>query len=243
MAVLTLPGADAVLAAQAAALPQPDQVCGPVSARSALHAVLEGDEVPGLTALARASGTAIWPHDDPAGRPPGALLDRTGWEALPAAPDAGSSGTDAAGLTRGVATATDGRVVVVPASGVGADGPAVTHLLVALARAAAPVGVVANVRTGVLDPGAGWDVGHFVALWAVDPEAPDGPQVAVADTYPELGAPGAPPGCRWVPAARLAAAVADPPGRGLLLLARPADEGLVTALVEEAGLAVAPWST
>ena len=240
MAVLTLPGADAVLAAQAAALPQPDQVCGPVSARSALHAVLDGDEVPGLVALARASGTAIWPHDDPAGRPPGAPLDRTGWEALPAAPDAGSSGTDAAGLARGVATATDGRVVVVPASGVGADGAAVTYLLVALARAAAPVGVVANVRTGVLDPGAGWDVGHFVALWAVDP---DGPRVAVADTYPELGAPGAPPGCRWVPAARLAAAVADPPGRGLLLLARAVDEGVVANLVAAAGLAVTPWST
>lgn len=228
MAVLTLPGAEAVLAAQVAALPQPDQLCGPFSARAALHAVLDPLDVPSLVEVATAAGTSIWPHDVAAHRPAGGAFHRTGWDVLPTAPDPGSSGTHAAGLARGVVAATGGAVAVVPVSGVGAAVDRLVALLVALAAAAVPVGVVANVATAALDPGTDWDVGHFVVLWALDAE---GARVAVADTYPELGAPGEPPGCRWVPLARLAAAISAPPGRGLLLLAPVDREAEVAALV------------
>ncbi|WP_343899549.1 DUF6885 family protein, partial [Nocardioides aquaticus] len=58
-----LPGADRVLAAHPAQLPQPDQLCGPFAARSALHALLDGTDVADLGDLALAAGTRVWPHD------------------------------------------------------------------------------------------------------------------------------------------------------------------------------------
>lgn len=246
MAVLTFPGAEAVLAAQAATLAQPDQLCGPFVAHAALHAVLDPTEVPTLLDLAVASGSAIWPHDVPAWRPAGAQSNPVGWDRLPAAMDPEESGTDAAGLADGIAGTTDASVAVVPVAGRGADADALSDLLVAIATAGMATGVVANVRTGALDPGPNGhdrDVGHFVALWAVDLSGPDGARVAVADTYRELGAPGEPVGCRWVPVARLADAMGAAPGRGLLLLVRAEDEATVAGLVTTAGLEPTLWST
>ncbi len=240
MAVLSLPGAGAVLAAQAAALPQPDQLCGPFAARAALHAVLDPSEVPSLEVLARAAGTSVWPEEVAGHRPRGATPHRTGWDDLPVAADPGASGTDAVGLARGVVAATEGAVTVVPVAGTGATAEALMALLAGIAGADVAVGVVANARTGILDPASGWDVGHFVVLWALDPDAG---RVAVADTYPELGAPDEPPGCRWVPLADLAAAVGAPPGRGLLLVLHPDGEAAVRALVAGIGLATTIWST
>ena len=236
-AVRRFRGADAVLAAQAARLPQPDQLCGPFTAAAALHAVLA--EPPGTVELALLAGTAIWPHDVADWRPDGAPLDRTGWDRLPEAAAIDDSGTDGAGLLGAIGPATGGRVVAVPASGPGWTSDALAALLDGLLGATYPVGVVANVRTGPLaapGTGAGWDVGHFVVVWGVA----EG-HVAVADTYRELGDPDGPPGCRLVPLDALAAGLAAPPGRGLLLLVTPADAPATETLVRGAGLAVAPW--
>lgn len=243
MAVLTFPGANAVLAAQAATLPQPDQLCGPFAAHAALHAVLEPADVPAMVRIAAASGTAIWPHDVATDRPAGAPRDRTGWDGLPTAPEPGASGTDATGLADGVAATTGGAVAVVPVSGLGADTESLSTLLVSIPEPKVPVGVLANLRTGALDPDADWDVGHFVALWAVDAAAPGDRRVAMADNYPELGASGEPPGCRWVPLARLAVAIGAPPGRGLLIVVAADAAARVTDLVTAAGLDPTIWST
>ncbi|MGI8938519.1 MAG: DUF6885 family protein [Iamia sp.] len=245
MAVLTFLGADAVLAAQAASLPQPDQLCGPFAAHAALHAVLDHAQVPGMVRIAAASASAIWSHDVAGWRPAGAPLDRTGWDLLPTARDPEASGTDAAGLARGIAEVTGGAVAVVPVAGAGtdADPDAVAALLVGIAGSEVPIGVVANVATGALDPDRDWDVGHFVVLWAVDATDPEGGRVAVADSYREGGDPGEPAGCRWVPLARLADAIGDAPGRGLLLLVRADHASVATGLVTGAGLASTIWST
>lgn len=237
MAVLTgFGGSHAVLAAHAKVLPQPDQLCGPFAAYVALHAVC--DSPPSMVALAAASGTTIWPHDVPGWRPAGAPLDRTGWDRLPAAPTCEVSGTNAAGLAAGLAAVAGVAVAPVPAP----EKSALGRLLAGLLAAAYPVGVVANLRTGVLAPTSvtDWDVGHFVVLHGYQPEAG---LVGVADTYAELGAPGEPPGCRSVTLDALAAALGAAPGRGLLLLVRPDDEAAMLGLVAAAGLRVGLWST
>lgn len=239
MALERLPGADRVLAAQTSSLPQPDQLCGPFTAAAALHAVL--DDPPGVTELALAAGTHVWPQDVAEWRPPGAPLDRRGWDVLPTASSPEASGTDAAALVAGIGIATAGRVSVlaVPGGASGAAEPApYRSLLAGLVRAPYPLGVLANVRTGPL--GLAWDVGHFVGLWAYDAEADE---VGVADTYVELGAADLPPGARTVGVTALAAALAAPPGRGLLLLTRPDDVAAASELVAAAGLTTGVWAT
>lgn len=230
-----LPGADLLLAAHPALLPQPDQLCGPFAARSALH-VLLGDEVPGLGELARAAGTRVWPHDEPAWRPAGAPLLTRGWDGLPRADRAEESGTYAAPLAAGLPGVAP--VVVVPVPAAAADPEPWARLLGALREGDHPVAVVANLRTGPTwpprHPLAGWDVGHFVVLVSFD-----GQEVGVADSYVESGADGWPPGCRGVPLPDLAAALAAPPGRGLLLLADPRREDDLRRLVTGAGLVAA----
>ncbi len=235
-----LPGAGRVLAAHAALLPQPDQLCGPFAARSALHALLADADVPDLPTLALAAGTHVWPHDEPAWRPAGAPLRTDAWSGLPRTDDPRRSGTDAGPLAGGLPSAAPVAVVPVPAgAGAGADDHAPWgRLLGALRGAEDPVAVVANLRTGpTWPPGhplAGWDVGHFVVLVSFD-----GEEVGVADSYVEAGAEAWPPGCRGVPLADLVAALAAPPGRGLLLLVDPAHEQAVRRLVAGAGLVAA----
>lgn len=233
-----LPGADRVLAAHPARLPQPDQLCGPFAAWAALHVLLEPADVPDLGVLALAAGTRVWPHDEPAWRPVGAPLLTDAWQDLPRADDPGRSGTDAAPLAAGLPDAAPVAVVPVPAAGRGGDPAPWGRLLVGLRETGDPVAVVANLRTGPTwprdHPLAGWDVGHFVVLvsW-------DGAEVGVADSYVEAGADGWPPGCRGVPLGDLVAALAAPPGRGLLLLTAPAHEQGVRRLVAAAGLVAA----
>lgn len=224
-----LAGAGAVLAAHGPALPQPDQLCGPFAAWVALHALL--NEPPSVTDLAVASGTTIWPHDVPEWRPAGAPLDRTGWDRLATSVTIDAGGTDAGGLAGGLAALCP-EVTVVPAGGPG-DAAALLSALVALAR---PIGVVANLRTGAVAPeGVIWDVGHFVVLWGTD-----GDQVALADTYAELGTEGFPPGCRLVPGAALDVACAE---RGLLVLVDPGEAAAVRTLVAAAGFDDRLWNT
>ncbi len=232
--VRAFPGAERVLAAQSAMLPQPDQLCGPVAGRAALHAVLGAAQVPSLVTLALSSGTAVWPEDVPQWRPAGSASHTTGWTKVPRADSPAHSGTTAAGLARAL-SATGVEVVSVPA----VDEARLSTLLGAVAGAAYPIGVVANLRTGpVLPPGAtSWDVGHFVVLWGVS----DDGRVALGDSYAELGASGLPPGCRLVTASSLSVALLLPPGRGLLLLCRPEDRAALGDLVGAAALTARGW--
>ena len=235
--VRRFPGAERVLAAHAPALPQPDQQCGPFAAAAALQAVLAPG--PTVAALALASGTAIWPHDVPEWRPAGAPVDTTGWEDLPRADGIEDSGTDATGLAAGLGRLVGDRVSVVPARG--STPRSLRTLFDGLLRASYDVGVVANLRTGPVLEGTGhtWDVGHFVVLYGV---TDDRARVAVADSYRELGTPGAPPGCRLVDLDALCRALEAPPGRGLLLLVRTDDSPAATDLVVTSGLSNELWS-
>lgn|GEM_PF-3157375 len=227
--VRRLAGADAIIAAHGPALPQPDQQCGPFAAWAALHAVVT--DPPSVCELALASGTRIWPHDTPSWRPPGAPLDRRGWDVLAVADAIEESGTDAAGLARGLTRVVPG-VAVVPAAGPG-DARGLLEALVELDRR---VGVVANLRTGPVAPAAmRWDVGHFVVVWGTC-----GGRIALADSYVELGAPGLPAGSRLVEAGSLDVATAE---RGLLLLAAPDDSPAAESAVVAAGFSVGLWST
>ncbi|MGB7424623.1 MAG: hypothetical protein WA903_06950, partial [Ornithinimicrobium sp.] len=241
LALLTLPGSDRVLAVHGPALPQPDQLCGPFSARLALHGILGEAEVPDLLTLATASGTALWPKDLSSSRPLNAPPDLTGWDDLPRAFSADMGGTEAVGLIAGLEATVGSLVGVVPILGADLTAYRLGQLLTSIAVAGRPVGVVANLRTGPITPvDPGWDVGHFVVLCGIDPEPQE---VMVADTYAELTGPGLPPGCRKVTVAALAQALAAPPGRGLLLLVPISDESELRATVAGAGLTVATWTT
>lgn len=233
MDLLPFPGADRVLARHHEALPQPDQLCGPFSAHVALHALLEAP--PPVTALAVAAGTHVFASDVAEWRPPGTALHPAGWDVLPRTATPEESGTDAAGVAAGLSATTSVEVVAARDLDVAGLG----RLLVALTEGA-EVGVLANVRTGAMDPDGPVDVGHFVVLHGV---SADGSRVGVADTYDELGEPGQPPGCRVVTTAALHAGLAAPPGRGLLLLTAAADAGDVRRCVTEAGGSTDLWST
>ncbi len=217
-------GAERILAAHTGALPQPDQLCGPFAARLALQGVL--DELPSMVGLARSVGTRIWPYDVPAWRPDGAPWDTTGWADLPRADDLEESGTDADGLVRGLRELCGSAVAVEHVTG--PDWSDLAGLLRRVGGSAYPVGVIANVHTGPINPpDAEWDVGHFVILLGLAGDT----HVAVADTYAALGAPGAPPGCRLVSIAALAEALAAPPGRSLILVAGRSHETDLAARV------------
>ncbi len=226
------PGSDRVLARHAPALPQPDQLCGPFAAHVALHAV--ADTPPSVTDLAVASGTRVLPGDHTAWRPPVTAPDTTGWAELPRAAGPEESGTDAAGLAAGLTSL--GTAEVIPVREVA---PAPLARLLAALLDGPPVGVLANVRTGAMDPAAPFDVGHFVVLWGC---SADGSLVGVADTYPELGDPGQPAGCRVVPLEALHAGLTAAPGRGLLLLVTPDDAPVVRRLASGSGATSSPWS-
>ncbi|MDI6630706.1 MAG: hypothetical protein QME72_23545, partial [Rhodococcus sp. (in: high G+C Gram-positive bacteria)] len=202
------PGAGAIVSSLDRVLPQPDQLCGPFSASVALTAVLDED-APDVTALAVASGSAIWPIEVESARPPGSPRTTDGWDVLPRAASIDAAGTTAAGLAAGIETATDHRVSVVPIRGPGAG--RLRLFLSRLADAQFRFSLLANVHTAELTE-FDWNVGHFVTVWGFDP-AEDG--VAIADTYRELGDPTMPPGCRTVSADAFASAMSE---RGLLLI-------------------------
>ncbi|OZC53529.1 hypothetical protein CH286_00940 [Rhodococcus sp. WWJCD1] len=213
-------------------LPQPDQLCGPFSASVALTAVM-GDDAPGVTALAVASGSAIWPVEVESTGPPGTPRITDGWDALPRAASIDAAGTTAAGLAEGIETATDHRVAVVPIMGPGAE--RLRLLLVRLADAHFRFGLVANVHTAELTE-FDWNVGHFVTVWGFDP---DEDAVAIADTYRELGDPDMPPGCRTVSIDAFASAMSE---RGLLLIIDSHDHHAAVGLVRSLELRHDVWT-
>ncbi|MBF4161062.1 DUF6885 family protein [Nocardioides acrostichi] len=232
-----LPGGERVVAGRV--LPQPDQLCGPFAASHALRAVLT--DPPTVVDLARAAGTRIWPHDVAAWRPAGAPWLRTHWEQLPRAAALEASGTDAAGLARGITEVCGDRVelVALPMAGVEGVTRRLDGLLDGIVETGVPVGVLANLRTGPL--GEAFDVGHFVGLWCTDGAGPT-LRVGVADSYVELGAPGEPAGCRLVPLDALATALTAPPGRGLMLLVTRENAEAIREIVTSVGLPTGLWS-
>ncbi|GAA1906923.1 hypothetical protein GCM10009737_04630 [Nocardioides lentus] len=238
-------GAEQVLAAQRASLPQPDQMCGPFAAHVALHALARGPQaIPGLLELARCAGTRVYPEDLPEARPPGVESVPLGWDELPHAPSPYDGGTEAAGLAAGLISCTGGMVGVVPVRQA-APGPwpayELTTLLGDVAAAPYPVGVVANVATGPLggiDGDTTWDVGHFVVIWGLDADAG---LVALADNYVQLTGEGMPPGCRLVTVEALGEALGQEPGRGLLLLAPPERAALLAERSVELGMVLEAW--
>lgn len=226
------PGAGAIVAALDSALPQPDQLCGPFSASIALTAVV-GDDAPDVTALAIASGSAIWPGAAVSARPPGTPRITDGWDCLPRAASIDTAGTTAAGLATGIETSTERRVAVVPIMGPGAEG--LRLLLARLTDVQFRFGLVANVHTAELTE-FDWSVGHFVTILGMDTVED---VVAVADTYRELGVPGMPPGCRTVPTDALASSMSE---RGLLLVVDNDDRSAALDLTRSLDLRNDVWS-
>ncbi|MGU3434957.1 DUF6885 family protein [Actinomycetes bacterium M1A6_2h] len=173
-----LPGSDAVLAQQQSLLPQPEQLCGPFWVDVALRALTGAS--PGISAIARAAGTLVYPHDLPAYRPASAVPRTAEWAGLPTTTDPNCSGTDAAGVRRALSA-----LRVVPVTGM-FDADNLRELFAGLTE---PVVVIANVHTSFFadpdDPRLpwSWPVGHFVALIGYDEAA-----VAIADSYP-IGSP------------------------------------------------------
>lgn len=225
-----------MLSVLSSALPQPDQLCGPFSAFVALAAVLD-DGIPSVTALAVASGSTTWPGGLPGARPPGVPVLHDGWDSLPTAAGPDKAGTNASGLAQGIENATDHDVAVIAVARPGARD--LRKLLVSLTRSRLQFGILANVRTrSIVD--FDWDVGHFVAVWGFDDYSGD---VAIADTYAELGVAGMPSGCRLVSSEALADAMSADDGRGLLLLvpAHMRDSGV--DLVGDLGMDTRLWST
>lgn len=253
--VSPFPAAAGLLAAHAAALPQPDQLCGPFAARLAV-AALTDLPVPEVAAFARAAGTAVWPHDVPDARPPGAPPHTDAWDGVARAGTPEAAGTSAPGVGRAVTELSGGALAAVPATGDWTAGRLST-LLDALRDA--PVVVLANVLTGefrgagapvaalerFLDtgddavlPGPDWSVGHFVVLYGRR-DGSGGMLLAVADTYPQLGDRGR----HLQPVGRVAAALArDRPRSGGLVLVTPAGgRDAVAGAVRDAGLEVGWW--
>lgn len=226
------PGVGTIVSALDSALPQPDQLCGPFSASIASTAVV-GDDAPDVTALAIASGSAIWPGETVAARPPGTPRITDGWDCLPRAASIDAAGTTATGLATGIETATEGRVVVVPIVGPGSDG--LRLLLTRLADVQFRFGLVANVYTEKLTE-FDWSVGHFVTVLGMDTVED---VVAIADTYRELGVAGMPAGCRTVPTDTLASAMSE---RGLLLLVDNDDRSAALDLTRSLDLRNDVWS-
>ncbi|MDI9898191.1 hypothetical protein QM797_26010 [Rhodococcus sp. IEGM 1381] len=225
-------GASAIISTLDQALPQPDQLCGPFSASVALTAVLD-DGAPDVTALAVASGSAIWPVEVESARPPGSPRITDGWDGLPRAASIDAAGTSAKGLAVGIETATGHRVAVVPIMR-----PGVAELRLLLGRLADVrfrFGLVANVHTEGLTQ-FDWSVGHFVTVWGFDPVED---VVAIADTYRELGGPDMPPGCRTVSTDAFASAMSE---RGLLLIVGSKDRRAAGSLVRSLELRSELWS-
>lgn len=260
MAFVPFTGVDGLLAEHAAALPQPDQLCGPFAARLAVVALTgrsrTAHPVPDVTAFARAAGTTIWPHDLPGARPPGAPPSTELWPALDRAPDERSAGTSAAGTGRAVEQLSGGALAAVPASGtwtpdrlrVLLDGlTGVPVLPVAnidtrrfVSSHATPEALEAYLATGEDDelPRSDWSAGHFVVLYGRK-DGPGGTLLAVADSYPQLGESGR----HRQPLPRVATALARERRRtgGLMLVTAAGHRETAGVAVRAAGLEVEWW--
>ncbi|MCD0452618.1 hypothetical protein LO762_26045 [Actinocorallia sp. API 0066] len=227
--VRAFPGTSDVLRAHAAALPQPDQLCGPFWA-----ALVTGR--PDLGRLACAAGTAVWEGEAAWSRPAGEPAHAVNWEGLPRAASPEAAGTSPDGVGRALRSGARDGLEAVPVTGEWTTGRLVA-LLRLLVDGAAPGVVIANPHTAplvrhadeaglraYLDTGADpwpteqeWRVGHFVGVWGAV-FGRRGALVALADGYPSLGSDG----LHLQPASRMARALArSAPGSGGLILRTP----------------------
>ncbi|MFP5021287.1 DUF6885 family protein [Pseudonocardia phyllosphaerae] len=254
MAFVPFVGVEPLLAAHAAALPQPDQLCGPFTARLAVVALT--GRAPDVAAFARVAGTAIWPQDVPAARPPGAAARTDAWDGVPHAGSEAAAGTSAPGVGRAVEELSGGALAAVPATGTwtpdrlrvlldGLTGIPVVPLANVVTSWFASTHTPAAELEAFLETGddrglprADWKAGHFVVLYGRE-DGPGGVLLAVADTYPQLGDDGR----HRQPLPRVAAALAR--GRsatgGLVLVTGAGHRDGVRAAVRAAGMRVEWW--
>jgi hypothetical protein len=257
-----LPGARELLEAHARELPQRDDLCGAFCGALALRAggiatAPDGGEPIDQDTVARAAGSVVGMHTDPAILPfdePGRRDYRL---ALPCVADSSVSGTTAAGLAGAVQELAGGRLVAIPFGGPWTaetlDG--LFDLSAALER---PVTLLANLHTRhlwgshpradqllayLLDgdpagPQPDWDVGHFVCIVA-RVSGPGGSLYGVVDTYPSLGVGGV----HVQPRERLAAAIErrDMPAGGVLVVIDAEDAPAVRAGAAALGLLEGIW--
>lgn len=179
----------------------------------------------------------IWDGDTRASRTPGVPAVRTGWNVLESAPGPGAAGTTASGLVAGIEGSTGHTVAVVPIHAPTAA--ELETLMASLVRSTLRFGVVCNVRTRFMVD-IDWDVGHFVSAWGYDEHARE---VAIADTYAELGTVGMPLGCRLVKSSVLADAMTADGGRGLLVLVPTSERNAALDIAGALGLSTEVWST
>ncbi|MEV1290800.1 hypothetical protein [Pseudonocardia sp. NPDC049635] len=260
MAFVPFTGVDSLLAEHAAALPQPDQLCGPFAARLAVVGLTgryrRAGPVPDVAAFARVAGSAVWPHDVPGARPPGAP-PRTGqWPGLDLATGGRTAGTSADGAGRAVEQLSGGMLAAVPASGswtpdrlrgllnglTGVPVLPVANLDTAwlVSSHASPESLDAYLATGDDSalPAAEWSVGHFVVVYGRE-DGPGGTLLALADSYPQLGEAGR----HRQPLPRVAAALARDRRRtgGLLLVTAAGHRETAGVAVRAAGLEIEWW--
>jgi hypothetical protein len=255
-----LPGAQALLAAHARALPQRDDLCGAFCGALALSAAgLErgGGEPLDQDAVALAAGSVVSGAREPGTLPHGEEGRRDYRLAIPTIADAAVSGTTAAGVAGAIEQLSDGRLAAIPYSGPWS--PATLAGLFDLAAGLPrPVTLVANLAThhlwgsraslaqlldhlltGVREgPPPDWDVGHFACVVGCA-QGPAGRLYALADTYPALGSRGV----HMQPQERLAAAIdrRDMPAGGVLVAAFAEDAARVREGASALGLAEGIW--
>jgi hypothetical protein len=255
-----LPGARSLLATHARELPQRDDLCGAFCGALALSAagIEEHDGEPAdQDAVARAAGTVVSRIPDVAALPHGERGRRDYRIAPPLIDDSSVSGTNSAGLLRGVEQVSGGQLAAIPYGGPW-SAPALDALFDALAALTQPATLIANVATRHLwggapaidallayllagedeGPAPDWDVGHFVCVFART-SGPGGALYGVADTYRSLGRGGV----HVQPRERLARALERPgmaPGGMIAVVAH--DEGdAVRATVATSGLREGAW--
>jgi hypothetical protein len=255
-----LAGARELLQTHAAELPQRDDLCGAFCGALALSAAgieLHGGEPADQDAVARAAGTVVSRIPDVSVLPHGERGRRDYRIAPPMIDDASISGTNCAGVLRGIERVSDGRLAAIPYSGPWSAGT-LDALFDALAALAQPATLIANVATRHLWGGApstgallaylldgvdeapppDWDVGHFVCVFART-SGPGGALYGVADTYRSLGRDGV----HVQPRERLARALERPgmaPG-GMIAVVTRADGAAVRSALAPSGLCEGTW--
>jgi hypothetical protein len=255
-----LPGARELLKTHAAELPQRDDLCGAFCGALALSAAgieQHGGEPADQDAVARAAGTVVSRIPDIAVLPHGERGRRDYRIVPPMIDDASVSGTNCAGVLRGIERVSSGQLAAIPYSGPW-SAQTLDALFDGLAELAQPATLIANVATRHLWGGApstgallaylldgvdegpppDWDVGHFVCVFARTC-GPGGVLYGVADTYRSLGREGV----HVQPRERLARALERPdmaPGGMIAVVAR-ADAAAVRSALAPSGLREGVW--
>jgi hypothetical protein len=255
-----LAGARELLQTHAAELPQRDDLCGAFCGALALSAAgieQHGGEPADQDELALAAGTVVSRIPDIAVLPHGERGRRDYRIVPPMIDDASVSGTNCAGVLRGIERVSDGQLAAIPYSGPW-SAQTLDALFDALAALVRPASLIANVATRhlwggapstgtllayLLDgvdeaPAPDWDVGHFVCVFART-SGPGGVLYGVADTYRSLGRDGV----HVQPRERLARALERPdmaPG-GMIAVVTRADATALRSAVAPSGLREGVW--